>query len=64
MKLATSDNKLLHDLDLNHISFYTFFFAFCLAKAVVMIKGVRGLIIFLNFKPDGVGGGKCGNTCL
>jgi hypothetical protein len=64
MKLDPSGNVLLHDPDLNYIPFHTLFFAFCLAKAVVMIKRVRGVIIFLNFKSDGAGGGKCGDACL
>jgi hypothetical protein len=64
MYLDTSANVLFHDHDLNYISFHVLFFAFYLAKVVDMIKRGRGVIIFLNFKPDGAGGGKCGEARL
>ena len=64
MYLEPSGNVLLHDHDLNYIPFHTLFLAFSLAKAVVLIKRVRGAIVFLNFKPDGAGSGKCGDAGL
>lgn len=64
LALDPSGRVLLHDDDLNDIPFHTRFFAFGRAKAVGLIKGVGGVIIFLNFQVDGAGGGKGGEAGL
>lgn len=64
MELDPSGHVLLHDDNLNDIPFYPLFFAFGRAKAVGLIKGVGGVIIFLNFQADGAGGGKGGEAGL
>ena len=63
-RLGQISQDLFHDHNPNYLIFHGRFFAFGLAKAVVLVKSVRGVILFLDFKPDRAGGGKCGAACL
>ncbi len=55
---------LLHHHHPNDVAFHALFFAFSIVKAVVSIKRVRYMIMFLNFQTDGAGSRECADACL